>query len=150
MTAAQAVKVTLLNIVTDKSENTVSDAYQKLINDRELNDDEELNDEESDDDEELNDSEELNDNEELDDEEAGDDEELNNDKELNDDNKDLYDVSDKEKEWQKCHNIEQTLPDPQDSLQQSNLCCSKCQIEENLKDWLSEALFSLSETLASG
>ena len=134
MTAAQAVKVTLLNIVTDKSENTVSDAYQKLINDRELNDDEELNDEESDDDEELNNDKELDDDEESDDEEADDDGELNDDEELNDDDEDLYNVSDKEKEQQKHHNIEQMLPDPQNNLQQLNLHHSKHQIEKNLKD----------------
>ena len=130
-------------MTVNESKNVADDAYQKLINNRELNDKELNDDKESDNDKELNDD------KELDDKETSDNEQLNDDKELNDNNEDLYDVSDKEKEWQKCHNIEQTLSDSQDSLQQSNLHHSKHQIEKNLKDWSSEALFSLLEILTS-
>ena len=121
-------------MTANKSEITVSDTHQKLINNRELNNDKELNDEESDDNKELNNSEELNNDEELDNEEVRDNEELNNNKKLNNDNKDLYNVSDKKKEQQKCYNIEQMLSDSQDSLQQSNFHCSKCQIKKNSED----------------
>ena len=144
------MKVTLLNMTVNESRNTASSAYQKLINNKESNDNEELNDEELNDDEESDYNEELDDDEESDDEEMSDDEELNDNKELNNDNEDLYNISDKEEEQQKCHNIEQMLSDSQDSPQQSNLHYSKHQIEEDLKGWSPEALFSLLETLTSG